>query len=706
MSDRRKKIEQVLRELRTNIKLKISFAFLLAFCAFVIVQVLSNQSIYNLKKSFQQISESRELSKMIGAVGSSIKSYHSKVTEFVLTGNDRFLDGNEENLRDANINLQHILEAKISPEQQVLVNQLDSLVGAEIEFCQQSLIAYDKENRTDAITQINSGKGEQLVDEITRTSRQVRDIEEANLAQIIRNNDSFSTNVTQLDYAATAFAAAVMLFSVFILFRDINKRVRIEKQLRVAQQHAEQSAIMKEQFMANMSHEIRTPMNAIIGFSDLLAKSNLDEEQRKHINAIQSSGENLLTIINDILDFSKIEEGMLRIEKIPFSPAALLHSLNVMFLPRAFDKNIQLNFYTAPALPEAVVGDPTRLTQILVNLIGNAMKFTNEGSISVKAELLKEETTNVLIRFTVKDTGIGIPEDKVDEIFERFSQANADTNRKYGGTGLGLSIARKLIELHGGTIRVESAEHVGSSFSFDIPYKKAVHVNSEEELSPAIPLAESKAKILVAEDNLLNQKLTAELLSSWGFAFEIVESGKQLLEKLRLGSYDLILMDIQMPEMNGYEAAQFIRQELKLQLPIIAMTAHVLPGEKDKCLSYGMTDYISKPIRANELNKLLNKHLNARTLPENKTESIANAAIPMGNVTDLSYVNELAQGNILFVGEMIDLFLSENPQEIQRLETAINNQEMESIGAIAHKINSTVPFVGLNKIIGDRKSVV
>ena len=671
---------------------------MLAFIAFIAVQLLSDKSIDSLKASEMEMLNSHKLSKRIATIEFSISAYENKITSFVLTGNKNFLLGNEENLREVTISLQYVHDLSVSSEQNKYIVQLDSLVQAEINFCQQALIAYDNENREDAVALINTANGKLLIDNINNTCYQVQQLEENNLAQIIHNNNSFSRKVVYMDYAASAFAIAVILFSMIILFRDINKRIKVEKQLRLAQHKAEQLAIIKEQFMANMSHEIRTPMNAILGFANILRKSAIDDKQANHVKAIQTSGENLLTIINDILDFSKIEAGMVNIEKIPFSPAALLHSVNVMFLPKANDKHIQLNFSASGNLPETLIGDPTRLTQILVNLISNSLKFTSEGNITVKAELLKQENEIANIQFLVKDTGIGIPTQKLDEIFERFTQANADTNRKYGGSGLGLSIVKKLLELQNGSINVESAVGVGSSFSFVIPYRKtSIHVAQPPLVSPQVqPKLKTKINILVAEDNTLNQQLAHSLLTDWGFDFDIVENGKLAVVKLKKITYDLILMDIQMPEMNGYDAAQFIRQNLHLTIPIIAMTAHVLPGEKDKCISYGMTDYISKPIRENELYNLIAKYINgnsAKVKPENANHDskINNSAI-----TNLSYLKELSNGKPGFVNQMIELFLSEVPEEIQRLESAIHKQDFKTIHTLSHKIKSTISFAGLD----------
>lgn len=379
-----------------------------------------------------------------------------------------------------------------------------------------------------------------------------------------------------------------------------------------AKEKAEESTKLKEAFLANMSHEIRTPMNAIIGFSDILSKGNLEEKEREYVKTIKSAGENLLTIINDILDISKIEAGMMTFEAHVFSPKEIFKSLEVMLIEKAREKKLELVFDCDENVPNNLLGDPTRLTQIIINLAGNAIKFTQKGSIIVLAKVLKDkydpaysnkEDGNVTLEFSVKDTGIGIPQDKLEQIFERFRQAESHITRKYGGTGLGLSIAKQLVELQGGTLEVRSEFNKGSLFSFRIPFKKS---------SGVLPMHESPDKkysikelcnlnILLVEDNQLNVKLILSLFSEYNLKLKVAENGSVGIEKIKETNFDIILMDMEMPVMNGYEAATFIRNELKSDIPIIAMTAHAMAGEKERCLSLGMNDYISKPINADLL---------------------------------------------------------------------------------------------------------
>jgi PAS domain S-box-containing protein len=411
------------------------------------------------------------------------------------------------------------------------------------------------------------------------------------------------------------------VMGVVIVARDITEQKRFENELieakgnaEQATQKAEESTKLKEAFLANMSHEIRTPMNAIIGFSNILSKRNLGEQEKEFVTTINLAGENLLTIINDILDISKIEAGMMTFEKNNFSVKETFKVLHGMLDGKAKEKNLELVFSCDENVPDVLLGDSTRLTQIIINLAGNAIKFTKKGSVEVRAKIFQndvDQDDNILMGFSVKDTGIGIPKDKLEQIFERFQQAESRTARKYGGTGLGLSIAKNLVELQGGTLSAQSEFKVGSVFSFCIPYKK-----SEEVLKTAEVIREKynleelgKLNILMAEDNQLNIKLIVSLFSEYNLKLKVAENGSAALEKLKENggssllnsSFDIILMDMEMPVMNGYETTTIIRNELKNNIPIIAMTAHAMEGEREKCLSFGMNDYISKPINADLL---------------------------------------------------------------------------------------------------------
>ncbi|MCE9540266.1 MAG: response regulator [Bacteroidetes bacterium] len=382
--------------------------------------------------------------------------------------------------------------------------------------------------------------------------------------------------------------------------QSLNKVNRTLEELTIAKKELEESMKVKSQFMANMSHEIRTPMNAVIGFTDLLLKTSLTTEQKQYIDAVKTSGKNLLVIINDILDFSKIESGKLEFEKINFRLSQLISTVIELMLPRSVEKNIRLSTKIDPNISDHLIGDPTRLNQILLNLVGNGIKFTNQGEVKIIAELQSDVNGIEELKFSVIDTGIGIPEDKLKTLFKAFTQVSNETTRKYGGTGLGLVIAKQLVELQGGTISVQSKVGEGSTFNFYLKFKKGNALESSDkggnenfEIKELVGL-----KVLLVEDNLLNQILAKKVLTDWKMKVDTAENGLIAIDKLQKNDFDIILMDIQMPEMDGYDATHFIREKLhspKSDIPIIAMTAHALTGEAERCINAGMDDYISKP---------------------------------------------------------------------------------------------------------------
>jgi PAS domain S-box-containing protein len=444
---------------------------------------------------------------------------------------------------------------------------------------------------------------------------------------------------------------------------DFSKQRKLLNQLEEARAIAEKSVEMKERFMANMSHEIRTPMNALIGFTNLLERTPLDTKQEEFVTTIKTAGENLMTLINDLLDFSRIESGMLRIEATPFDFMGLIHSVEMLFKPKAEEKRVAFDAKIAPQIPQNLIGDPTRLSQIIVNLLGNAFKFTERGYVALTAELFDDNTDFATIKITVKDTGIGFNNEELPRIFQRFQQAKDDTTRLYGGSGLGLAIVKNLAEAMGGFVEADSKVGFGSTFSVVLPFKKGSEIvkiqpklpiqnknippqylsNKKEEIQ--LPTAENPIntqlsnsniqtntlettrteaqttdlqtsnvkrqapRILVVEDNPMNQRLAALLLSDWGYEYDIVEDGRQAIDKLQTIDFQLILMDIQLPVMDGYAATAVIRNELKSSIPIIATTAHAFSNEREKCLAAGMNDYVPKPLQEDEVLKVIQKYI-------------------------------------------------------------------------------------------------
>ncbi len=400
----------------------------------------------------------------------------------------------------------------------------------------------------------------------------------------------------------------------FIIMHDISSLDESMKKLNEARKAAEEANKSKSAFLASMSHEIRTPLNGIIGMAHLLETANLNSEEYEYLKSIKYSANSLLEIINDILDFSKIEAQKMELEKTVFNLKDLMSTIMNSFLYMKEEKDISLLLDIDWDVPDTVLGDPVRLRQILINLIGNAFKFTSEGSVKTSLKKMKETKDIVELNFSVSDTGIGIPKNKIGNLFESFKQLDSATTRKYGGTGLGLTIVKNLVHLMGGQIQVESEPDKGSTFSFTIPlYKTSRTAASLLEEDSEIQEKIIDMSILVAEDNKVNQLFLMKLLERKHCTVDLVDNGLKVLEKLKTHSYDLILMDIQMPEMDGYRATLLIRREEEntgKHIPIVALTANATEEDRKKCFECGMDDYLTKPVKSEKLFSCLLKYYN------------------------------------------------------------------------------------------------
>ncbi|WP_420320155.1 ATP-binding protein [Flagellimonas sp.] len=454
----------------------------------------------------------------------------------------------------------------------------------------------------------------------------------------------------------------------------------------------------KDEFLSNMSHEIRTPLNAIIGFNDLLRKTTLNNQQRAFLDTLHVSSQNLKVIINDILDFSKLENGKITLEKRPVSISRIVDHIVKLQSHVAKEKGLKLFSSIDYDLPDFVMADETRLIQILINLVGNAIKFTNEGSVELRVFEKTLETGKTMVTFLVKDTGIGISEEKVDTIFERFSQAESSTTRLYGGTGLGLSIVDMLVKLQEGEISVKSQLGQGSEFKVEIPFdiaQEEVFMINPEPIFAADPKMYKDAKILLVEDNIHNQFLAKTYFERWGGDIQIAENGQIAVDLLEKVDFDVILMDLQMPVMNGFEATDKIRNELELTTPIIGCSAHSLNSDKEKCLNAGMNDYIAKPYTEEELIQTTFEWYKT-TKKGVKRES---SAKEMETYRDDFHAileekkKEYGEG---IIDELVELFLKNIPERINSLKTAMEDEDYENIHQMAHYLSGSLGSLGFS----------
>ncbi len=492
---------------------------------------------------------------------------------------------------------------------------------------------------------------------------------------------------------------------------DITERITAERKLVAINRESKQSARAKETFLANVSHEIRTPMNGILGVAELLAKTHLNDQQQNLLRLIQDSANNLLVIVNDVLELEKIVAGKLQLEKLPFKIVDKITTIVQSFIYRAEAKGLGIIYQNAIPANTVVVGDPFRLSQVLNNLLNNALKFTSKGNITITTGTKSRTDESVTLEFSVKDTGIGIKEQIVQQIFEPYIQAEAATSRKYGGTGLGLAICKNLIELQGGTLSVQSIENIGSVFTFSTPYilsKEVPYSDTTEKMNYSIP---GNRKVLVAEDVELNQFIVKHMLESWGLEVSIAGDGTQALHLLHNNYFDLVLMDIQMPDMDGMAATRLIRamsDPAKAAIPIIALTANALKSDSEKYLAAGMNDYISKPFREAKLFQVISRNLllaeqspvSIQTLPYFET-----AVISGESLYNLSTIRDISGGDEDFVRKMIELFIETVPPNVKDLNVSLDNENWEMVSKTAHKLKSTIDSMGITAIKEDIRAV-
>lgn len=481
--------------------------------------------------------------------------------------------------------------------------------------------------------------------------------------------------------------------------KDITERMVMEKELIQAKTQAISSLKARELFLANVSHEIRTPMNGVIGVLELLNKTTLTNLQAKYIDIIQNSSDRLLVIINDILDYAKIESGTIQMENVPFDIVHASMSVIQPLLLKGIDKKIELHVDLEK--PSTMfIGDPYRYGQVITNLINNAVKFTNNGEVSVIGKVLSETESSIVYEIKVLDTGIGMSKDDMSKIFNEFTQAHISHTRKYGGTGLGLSICKKLIEMQGGTLKVYSKPDIGSEFVITYTFTKALNILPDELIQTKVdPEAIKGIRMLLVEDNEVNQYVVKTVAELNGIRIDIADTGIKAVSMLQKNTYDVVLMDIQMPDMDGIETTSMIRGKISMTIPIIAYTANAMKGDLEKYITNGMNDYLSKPLKQDELLNKIGKVLKLPFIKVSTGTSMNESEINNGDsLYSIGYLKTLGNNRPEFIKAMLEAFVNSMPRELEKLNRAFLENNLTEIKEIVHKIKSSAKTLMISSV--------
>ena len=664
----------------------VLWLFLLGVLVIVFLQVISGYNINRLIQGNKRLLNELKVQNDLRKLESNVLAIESDIRGAVINSDQEVLEniGNEFKVIESELHIiQDIFRGQVPAEN---VKELNQLVNEKIQFSREILNAFYTKGKDSAEAIINTKQGQLLRDSISTIITNLDSIRQNRLRDITSLSEASGSRARLWGVIITAIALLAVILAFWYVLNQGRQQQKLITLLNESDRRNREVAGMKEQFLANMSHEIRTPMNSILGFTNLLRRTQLNNEQRDYVQNIHSAGENLLALVNDILDLSKIEAGMMHLEEVRFSLHSLISSVGAMFIEKIKEKNLAFEVNIDKDVPDILQGDAVRLTQIIVNLLSNAVKFTDEGKISLNVRLLNSTESVVRIRLCVKDTGIGIAPDKQKNIFERFQQAEAETTRRFGGTGLGLAIVKQLVQLQNGKIDVKSKPKEGSEFIVELSYKlpDVELLFSEAMAAEAEPVSLQKIKALIAEDNIMNQHLIAHLMKSWSIDYKVVSNGAEVVEELNKDGYSIVLMDIQMPEMDGYTATSIIRNQMNRDIPIIAMTAHAMSGEREKCLQLGMNDYVSKPIKETVLYNIIARHAQHNGEGYNTAGSL-----------NLEYLHQLSGNDEAFEKQILQQFVVQIPQELDNLYQSIEQRDFDAIRRTAHSMKSTVGYVGL-----------
>ena len=659
-------------------------------CVITITQVITNRSQIALEEGNKQAATTftlnnrlEELVNLSFAVENRMLGIvNKKITDKINT------DGLKDSLTQLGYNI-NVLQ--IAPLDTVNYNGLKKVayfINKQIDYCFKIIEQPEKTNPAEQKLYVDSLVKMNLGDSIYFNAIAFQKKLEKSLNKNLQQNNTESNRLGALNFLLAIISLLAILLLVMIIIRRQKKQLLLIKDLEEARIIALKSGAVKDRFMANMSHEIRTPLNALQGFSRLLSQTDLGKQQQRYSNIIYTASENLLTIVNDILDFSKIESDSLPIRKDFFNLKRELKELQIMFETLAAEKGLALKIVTDKKIKTALFGDADRVKQILVNLIGNAIKFTNAGTVSLITTVTKETETSLLLNFCVTDTGIGMPEKDLGNIFERFEQIDNSFSRSQSGTGLGLAIVKKLIALMGGEIQVTSKINIGSEFNVQLSFEKQTDplITEKKNDNKNDKILFKGKTILVAEDNRMNQLLIESILEKFETVSIIAENGYEVLKNIALKKPHLILMDVQMPGMDGITATKIIREKYGNELPIVAMTAHVLEQEKQNCIDAGMNKYLTKPINEAELVATINELIGDMNAVESDNSN-ENDIVEFKNI---EYLKNICNNDAEKINEVLKQLALQLSKETILLQNFVETKNIEGLKKLMHNFKSTL----------------
>jgi len=672
----------------------ITTGFVIGVIALVAVQYITSANVRELITTNENLLKEYRLSNALVGLQKDLLLLDNNMKGALLPGDSARIRDFRISVKKVGQDLRILENASGSDTSLHEMIELQRLVSRKLEASQSLVDHFYRIGTTDKEIQSEKNEATKFTEVIIDLTHQIDSSGKQTMAEKIKLVDRSGQRVLNWNFYIIVLVLILLTAVFLVIIGRMKKQAGLIAQLNRSEKKLKEAALIKENFLANMSHEIRTPLNAILGYTNLLQRKNLDDDSRLHVTTVQQSGETLLAIVNDILDLSKIESGMMRIEEAPFYLSELVNSVAAMFHHKIEEKGLKLSVLCSAESPDRLVGDATRLTQILVNLIGNAVKFTSEGEIKLDIKKSKSGTDRISVVFTITDTGIGIGEDKLETIFERFRQAEDSTSRKFGGTGLGLAIVRDLVYLQNGEIDVKSKPGVGTSVEFSIRYKFAEVENMERQRDVIQPYPEhfNNLNVLIVEDNVINQGLMKHIMQEWQVKHKVADNGTTAIQMLEQYDFDLVFMDIQMPGMDGYTATAEIRNVLKSSVPIVAMTAHAMQGEREKCLRSGMNEHISKPVRENDLWRIF-------SLFFGKDASASNS--DHFEVIDLTYMKEISNGDTAYEKMVTEQFLTLVPLEIDALKSALLVKDFVRIQQIAHSMKTSISIMGLDCLIAE-----